>query len=163
MGLYYFDSSALVKLYVLEPGSTWLRLLAAREPIQSIIIADMGVTEVAAALSILHRMGRIKRTAWDRAFDQFMNDVERRFDLAHTGFKDFFDAAELTRQYPLKAYDALQLTVALRRYRQLLAFGASLTFVAGDGTLLNAALAEGLAVDDPFDHVLLQDTPSRLP
>jgi hypothetical protein len=76
---------------------------------------------------------------------------------------DFQRAAELTQVYPLKAYDAVQLAVALRRYRQLLAFGASLTFVAGDGTLLNAALAEGLPVANPCDYVLPQDTLSHLP
>jgi hypothetical protein len=29
MALYYFDASALVKYYILEPGSTWVRHLIA--------------------------------------------------------------------------------------------------------------------------------------
>jgi len=68
-------------------------------------------------------------------------------------------ATELTQQYPLKAYDAVQLAVALR-YRQVLArYKLALTFVSGDGQLLAAAEAEGLAVDNPFDHAVPADTP----
>ena len=163
MTLYYFDSSALVKIYVREPGSAWLRQLVAREPLSPIIMVDLAVTEVAAALSVLHRTNRIGRALWDRAFDQFMTDINSRFDLARTELKDFFEAAELTRQYPLKAYDALQLTAALRRQRGLATFATRLTFISGDGTLLSAARAEGLTTDNPFDRVLPQDTPDRSP
>ena len=89
MALYYLDASALVKHYILEPGSTWVRKLV----------------------------------------------------------------------NPLKAYDAVQLAVALRHSRALARHQLSLTFVTGDDALLTAARAESLLTDNPFDHVVPQDTP----
>jgi predicted nucleic acid-binding protein len=73
--------------------------------------------------------------------------------------EDFYMATELTQQHPLKAYDAVQLAVALH-YRQVLArYKLALTFVSGDTQLLAAAAAEELAVDNPFDHAVPADTP----
>jgi len=52
------------------------------------------------------------------------------------------------------------LAVALRQNRALTTVRQSLVFVSGDKTLLTAAKAEGLAIDNPFDHVSPQDTPT---
>ena len=62
-------------------------------------------------------------------------------------------ATELTQQYPLKAYDAVQLAVALR-YRQVLArYKLALTFVSGDGQLLAADKGQGQFVKIGRAHV----------
>jgi len=165
MAFYYFDASALVKYYILEPGSTWVRdLINAtneqdKRPVHTIFMADISAAEVAAAFAVLHRIGRVRRRVWDGAFDQFMDDVNSYYQLVATGRDDFFAAASLTRRYPLKAYDAVQLAVALRHSRALAAHDFALTFVSGDDTLLAAAQAEGLTTDNPFDHVSPRDTP----
>ena len=162
---YYFDASALVKVYVREPGSAWVRSLLGvggegEQPAQAILIAEASVAEVAAAFAVLYRTGRIRRKVWDGAFDQFMDDVHWRYQLIRTTQDDFFAAAALTCHYPLKAYDAVQLAVALRYARILAAFGFPLTFVSGDATLLAAAQAEGLPTENPFDHIAPEDMPS---
>jgi len=165
MAFYYFDASALVKHYILEPGSTWVRKLVnaadaqIQQPSHVVFMADVSVAEVAAAFAILNRTGRIGRSAWNGVFDKFMDDVEARYQLVHAGHDDFFAAAELTRHHPLKAYDAVQLAVALRHSRALARHQLSLTFVTGDNALLTAAQAESLLTDNPFDHVAPQDTP----
>jgi predicted nucleic acid-binding protein len=165
MSLYYFDASALVKHYVLEPGSTWVRALIdrldpdTRERINTVLIAEVSLVEVAAALAISERTGRIHRRHRDQECDSFLDDADRLYGLLPVLSEDFYVAAELTQQHPLKAYDAVQLAVALR-YRQVLArYKLALTFVSGDGQLLAAAAAEGLAVDNPFDHAVPADTP----
>ena len=169
MALYYFDTSALVKYYILESGSTWVRELinatdAQRQrPAYAIFMADLSAAEVAAAFAILYRTGRIRRPVWDGAFDQFMDDVNWRYQLVRVGRDDFFDAAILTRRHPLKAYDAVQLAVALRHSRALAAHDLTLTFVSGDNTLLSAAQAERLPTDNPFDHISPHDTPQQGP
>ena len=166
MALYYFDSSALVKQYVLEPGSLWVRgLLAAVDkqkdlPANTVFIADISVAEATAAFAVLHRIGRLRRSAWDAVFDHFMDDTSWRYRLVGAWRDDFFEAASLTRRHPLKAYDAVQLAVALRQNGALATVRQSLVFVSGDKTLLTAAKAEGLAIDNPFDHVSPQDTPT---
>jgi predicted nucleic acid-binding protein len=72
---------------------------------------------------------------------------------------DFVAAADLTQRHPLKAYDALQLAVALH-YGQILS-GHPFTFVSGDSTLLAAAQAEGLVTENPFDHAIPDESPGR--
>ncbi len=165
MSLYFFDASALVKYYILEPGSTWVRTLINPTEAQSkqspyaIFIADISVTEVSAAFAILHRTGRIRRSTWDSVFAQFMYDVTSRYQLIRTDLDDFFTAATLTRQHPLKAYDAVQLAVALRHNRTLADHELTLTFVSGDRTLLAATRAENIAAENPFDYASPLDTP----
>lgn len=67
MALYFFDASALVKYYILEPGSTWVRELIKATDEQSkqlshtVFMADINTGEVAAAFAILYRMERIRR------------------------------------------------------------------------------------------------------
>jgi len=64
MAMYYFDASALVKYYVPEPGSAWVRqLLDTREPTRAqalhlIIVAEITRVEVAAGLAVVERIGR---------------------------------------------------------------------------------------------------------
>ncbi len=158
MSFYFLDASALVKYYVLEPGSTWVRKLV-DSPGNEILLADISIAEVTAAFSVLHRTRRISKTAWGGAFDRFMYDVYYRFRIVRSSLDDFLTAAELTRKHPLKAYDAVQLAVALRYKSFLDSFRIPLVFVSGDSTLLAVAQAEGVITENPFDHVSPQDKP----
>ena len=104
MAVLFLDASAVVKYYVLEPGSTWIReVIDAKSELtglvlNTVIIADVSVAEVASAFSVLHRTGRLRRRARDAAFERFMDDVLRRYSLAGSGRDHFFDAARLTQQ-----------------------------------------------------------------
>lgn len=165
MPMFYLDASAVVKYYVLEPGSTWVRsVVDAKDDLTNaflhiVMIADVSVAEVGAAFAVLHRLGILRQRTLDAAFDHFMDDVIHRYYLARTVRDRFFEAAHLTQQHPLKAYDAVQLAVALHQQRSLQTIRKTLTFVSGDQKQLAAAQAEGLLVDNPFDHVSPQDTP----
>jgi predicted nucleic acid-binding protein len=169
MALYYFDTSALVKYYVTEPGSTWVMgLIDARDPdtglpMHTVFLAGASVAEVSAALSILHRRGIISRRQRDDAYDHFLADLEERFAIVAMPLQDFYSAAELAQRHPLKAYDVVQLAVALRHSQALAAHDLALTFVSGDDTLLTAAQSEGLPTDNPFDHVSPHDIPQQPP
>ena len=61
-------------------------------------------------------------------------------------------AADLAEAHALRAYDALQLAAALEIDAHLKSVGAAITLVSADGALNTAAIAEGLAVDDPNTH-----------
>jgi hypothetical protein len=61
-------------------------------------------------------------------------------------------AALLCANHPLKGYDAVQVAAALH-LQQTLGSERPLTFVAGDKSVIAAAQAEGLTVDNPFWHV----------
>jgi len=165
MALYYFDTSALVKYYVTEPGSTWVtELIDTRDPdtglpVHTLFVAAVSVAEVSAALSVLQRRRVISRRQRDDAYGHFLADLEERFAIMVIPLCDFYSAAELAQRHPLKAYDAVQLAIALRHSRALAAHDFPLTFVSGDDTLLAAAQAEGLTTDNPFDHISPRDTP----
>jgi len=166
MALYYFDASALVKYYVTEPGSTWVRhLVEARDSetaqwIHAIFVAEITRVEVSAGLALIERTGRIRKAQRDREYRRFVHQFVSRYAIIPLTTADLEHAADLTQQYPLKAYDAVQLAVALRYARILAAFGLPLIFISGDAALLNAARAEGLSTENPFDHIALEDAPS---
>jgi predicted nucleic acid-binding protein len=168
MAFYYFDASALVKYYILEPGSTWVRgLVDALEAdgaaqTNTIFIAEASITESAAAFAVLHRTHRISRRARDGAFRACLKHIAiGLLNTVPVVTADFQTAAHLTQRHPLKAYDAVQLAVALRHDQTLVTRGFTLTFVSGDKALVTAAQVEGLRTDNPFDHVLPQDTPTN--
>lgn len=167
MALYYFDASALVKYYVTEPGSTWVRQIINEHdpetdyPRHMIFMAEITRVETAAGLAVIERVGRIGKAVRDRAYRRFMSQLTHRYAIIPLTSEDLATAAYLTQQHPLKAYDAVQLAVALRYHRLLTGSQLSYIFVSGDDPLINAARAEGLSTDNPFDHVLPEDTLGR--
>ncbi len=163
MAILFLDTSALVKYYVTEPGSTWIRqLIDGRDSDTSflhvIFVAEITRVEVAAGISIIERIGRIHKAQKRREYDRFVSDLLHRYAVIPLKSAILRSAAELTQRHPLKAYDAVQLAVALWQERALKSRGLSLVFVCGDKTLLTAANAEGLAIENPFNHLSSGDT-----
>lgn len=155
MALYFCDASALVKYYVTEPGSSVIRDLADAEDAASggrrhtFFVAEITLVEVAAALAIIERVGRIRRIDRQRAYQHFVSQWVHRYTIVPFTAPDFTMAAELTQRYPLKAYDAVHLAVALRQQRMFRGHGPSVTFISSDHAQLGAARAEGLLILDP--------------
>lgn len=52
---YYVDASALVKRYADEPGSAWVRQITEPSGQHTIMLAEITLTEVAAALAAKQR------------------------------------------------------------------------------------------------------------
>jgi uncharacterized protein len=167
MALYYFDASALVKYYVSEPGSTWVRqVIDEQEPVSGqarhiILVAEIPRVEVAAGLAIIERVGRITRVERDRAYRRFMSQLAHRYAIMPLSTDALATAAHLTQRHPLKAYDAIQLATALRSHRLLADHQLAFTFITGDTPLIAAAQAEELLTDNPFDHLSPSDIPGR--
>ena len=55
MSNYYFDSSAVVKRYLTEAGSVWVRTCFSTPRLHSVVIAEIALVEVISALSRRHR------------------------------------------------------------------------------------------------------------
>jgi predicted nucleic acid-binding protein len=120
-----------------------------------IFISELTIVEGAAAFAILVRRGVVPKRAGTDAYRKFIDGVEREYRVVGLTAALVRAAAELTQKHPLKAYDAMQLAVALDTYTLLKANEVSLNFVSGDETLLQAARAEGMATDNPFAHAEL--------
>lgn len=84
----------------------------------SSLVAEITRVEVAAGLAVIERVGRIKRSERDREYRRFTSQLTHRYAIIPLITSDLATAADLTQHHPLKAYDAVQLAVALR-YRQL--------------------------------------------
>src|SRR4051812_19155653 len=119
MAVFYFDTSALVKRYVREPGSTWVRQICeprdqeTNMPTNLLMIGSITVVEVAAALSILERRKLFPSKIIERAYRKFFVDFRNEYQVSEVTPDLMTRAAELARRYPLKAYDAVQLALAL--------------------------------------------------
>ena len=161
---YYLDASALVKRYADEPGSTWIRQLTDPSVQNAILLAEITLAEVAAALAAKHRApGGITQQQRDRTLSRFLQDCQEHFLILATDRPVIDRAVELTQIHRLRGYDAVQLATAVVNSEILKSQSLSLpVFVASDDDLLTAARAENLLVDNPLNHSGL-DSPPRPP
>ncbi len=138
MTIYYFDTSAVIKRYVDEPGSLWIRRLCderdagTNEWLNLITIGEVTLVEVSAALAILVRRNVLPKRFAERAYRKFISDFQDEYDLTQITSASLLSAASLAQRYPLKAYDAVQLSLALNANSLLQAGGLSLVVKAQD-------------------------------
>ena len=154
MTTYYLDTSALVKRYVDEAGSEWVRTTLRQSPPPSLIVVHLALVEMTSALTRRLRDGSLTLEDYVRIQDAFRADclVEYRIVSAIDGIID--EAKRLLEQYPLRAYDSVHLAAAVVTNRQLLVQGLSpLIFLSADERLNEASTAEGIAVDNPNHHL----------
>src|SRR5262249_44521566 len=151
---YYLDASAVVKRYADEPGSTWIRQLTDPQTQHTILLAEITLAEVAAALGAKQRApGGITQQQRDRALSLFLQDCEEHFVLLVVDRQVIDRAVELTQQHRLRGYDAVQLATAIVAGEALQAQTLSPPiFIASDQDLLTAAQAEGLTTENPLNH-----------
>ncbi|MBS1251220.1 MAG: tRNA(fMet)-specific endonuclease VapC [Anaerolineales bacterium] len=159
---YYLDASALVKRYADELGSGWVRQITDLSAQNTILLAEITLAEVAAALAAKHRApAGVTREQRDRALSRFLQDCDEHFLILPVDRLIIDRAVELTQDYRLRGYDAVQLATALVNSDLLQSAGVPLPiFVAGDDDLLVAAKAEQFSVDNPLLHADLDSSQS---
>ena len=149
----YLDTSALVKRYVPEVGSAWVRRTLARPTIQVLYTSAIAQPEVLSALQRKVRAGQLTAAEAVRRAQRVTTHFTWRYRLLTITPDVLTQACALVQAYPLRAYDALHLACALTARQRRLQHGApGLRFVAADTTLLAAARAEGFLVDHPLQH-----------
>ncbi len=153
MTVYFFDSSALVKRYIPESGSAWVRALTDTRFGHNILIAHLSQVEIISAAMRRAREGSIStRTARGVRLLVDRHASRQYYVIGLTGVIASL-AADLLETHPLRAFDSIQLASALESNRRMVnAVLAPLTFVASDNRLLSAASAEGLNVENPDNH-----------
>ncbi len=153
MSVLYLDSSALVKRYVTEAGSTWLRTLVATTAHNPVVIARITWAEVVSALARRQREGAIARQDLLELVRKFHYHLDTQYQLVELDGAVMERAGELAMRHPLRAYDAVQLAAAQQIHAALARVqGPALTFVSADDRLLNIAQAEGMATENPNRH-----------
>ena len=150
MTAYYLDTSALVKYYAREQGTSWMTMLV--DPVAGNALYTVRLTgpEMVAALARKARTGELTSVEATRAIQAFRQDwqVWPRVLSVRQVLTD--RAMDLVERHGLRGYDAVHLAAALAaadaRQRSRL---SALTFVSADNDQRNAAAVEGLPVEDP--------------
>lgn len=138
---FYLDTSALVKRYCPEVGSTWISALTNPVTGNTIILSEITMAETAAVFAAKHRASRgITRRERDDALALFQHHCAIDYDLVPVTRATIDLAVNLTQSHRLRGYDAVQLATALLANQALLRLSLNpLTFVAADRDLLAAA------------------------
>ena len=153
MTAYFLDSSALVKRYVPEAGSAWIQALAAADTSNLLIITRITWVEVLSAIARRQREGSLTLTDGTLIIQRFRSDLNNQYQVIELDSTLAETAGQLVSQYPLRAYDAVQLASVLRIQP---AFtqpqSTSLVFLTADERLIAIAMAQGVLTDNPNQH-----------
>ncbi len=157
MASFYFDSSALVKYYIAEIGTHWVKILVddrvGDEWRNAVATSSLSVAEVVAAFTKRHLMREISTGLKAALISRFLRDGRQRCTLLEADSTVIDTAVQLIQRHPLRAYDAVQLATALILNNALIADQLPpLTFVSADNVLCRAARAEGLPAENPNEY-----------
>ncbi len=134
----FLDTSALVKVYVLEPGSQCIAELMASA--DGIAVSALAEVEVVSALNRLRREKKLPPADYRRIMSELSADLET-FDIVQIDRGVIEGAVQLLEHsLPLRAADALHLASALEA-------GAE-HFISADRRQRTAAMSAGLATND---------------
>ncbi len=152
--IYYCDSSAVVKIYLEETGTAFMRNLRRNAPIGDIVINVIGGPEVMAAMQRRLRTGDLTPDTLADASKDFSRDFGEFFGRIPVATPIINLAMQLIEKYPLRGYDSVQLAtaVALQNFLRL-SNGREIAFVGADKVLNDAARKEGLTVINPNEQL----------
>jgi len=149
----FLDTSALVKRYVTEIGSNWMKAVTNPASENKIILSRITWVELISALARLQREGKVDPNDVSTTIQAFRYDWETQYQLVEVD-KELIEAAgDLVQKHPLRAYDSIELASAVKLFPVFEKTAPSgFTFISADDRLLNVAKAEGLRIDNPNLH-----------
>ena len=132
----YLDTSALVKLYVVEEGAEIVKSLVRDADLAA--TSALAYAEARAAFARRYREGELARADYRRVVKALEADWRRllRVQVVEPLIRE---AARIIDKYGLRAYDAIHLASALELRRGL---QAPVTFACWDSQLSRAARRE---------------------
>lgn len=152
--VFYFDSSALVKIYFNENGTTLVREISQRED-TIIFLSDIALVELGASLARKVREGNMTKDEYKTVFDDFMDDYFIEYARVEINYEVLNLAVKLAKKNALKAYDAIQLACAIKVKSDIEVKEdyAEIAFVGADKMLEKAAQIEGFITINPENFV----------
>lgn len=146
MALYFLETSALVKLYVREPGTDHLLRLASGTE-NRFAVLRVSQIEIRSAIRRRERSGDMSASVAGMLLDRFQRHLEARFLIQALNDVVLDVASGLIDHHALRAYDAIQLAGYL-----VLKSGSGgdvPVFVCSDQQLLQAARSLQVPALDP--------------
>jgi predicted nucleic acid-binding protein len=153
MTVYFWDSSALIKRYITEVGTPWVRSVIIPSTGNTAIIAQITSVELASALARRIREGSTPQRTARAAQHLIERHIRREYTVIALTEDVVKQALDLVYQHPLRAYDAVQLASAVETNQRMVAANLPpLEFVSGDHRLLTVAQSVGLQTVNPANQ-----------
>jgi predicted nucleic acid-binding protein len=152
-GAYFLDTSAVVKRYIQETGTGWVRRIADAAAGNLMYLARITDVEVTSAVVRRHRGGSISAADAVDTLNQFRQDLITGYRVIEVTPALLAAARTLAERHGLRAYDAVQLAAAVELNAQWIAAGTgTITLASADQELNAAATVEAITVEDPNSH-----------
>ena len=153
MTIYFLDTSALIKRYIAEQGSSGIVALCDPTQQNMLYISQAIRVEIVSAICRRAREQSITLDERNELIQKFREDCQKGYNTWTVTTEIYDAAAELCRLHPLRAYDAVQLACALavRKFAQENKVSEPI-FVCADNNLLNIASREGLSIENPNNY-----------
>jgi uncharacterized protein len=114
MPTFFFDSSALVKRFAREQGTTFVLSLLRPSTKHRLYCARITEVEVCAALVRRRKGNTITASQATKGLRRFRSDLRRRFTQVAITEDVILEASRLAEKHALRGYDAVQLAAALK-------------------------------------------------
>jgi uncharacterized protein len=134
----FFDTSALVKRYVEEPGSDTVQMLC--EEADELMVSIICLPEMLSTLNSLRRERKLSDERYAELKSEMQMDINDAM-VCSISQAVLSCAVTCLEKYPLRAMDALHLGCALSNVTD--------KFISADIRQLDAAIACGLKVVNP--------------
>ncbi len=155
MTITFLDTNALLKLYLTEKGTPWLKGFVSG---QQITISELALFEVATVLRRLYTEGAFTRTQAIDLFGQLNRNSTNYQIILLGGQPQLSQLVTLLFNLPtnlrIRSLDSIHLTaahIALQDARSLTP-PEPFVFVSSDVQLLRVAQAMGFVIENPEDH-----------
>ncbi len=149
----FWDTSAAAKLYLNEQGSEWAIARARQFPVA---VSRLVIPELASVLARRFAEGTLGPELRDVIYERFLTDT-KNFSLIRMTDELLSDAGRVLREGPfgtrVRAADGIHLATAQWWFEQAERLNIEPgAFVVADRPLREAAVALGLAVENPEDY-----------
>jgi len=152
MAIFFLDSSAIAKAYIVEQGSVWIRSLLNPGAGNELNVSVVAGAEVISAIIRRRRTGSLDAIASAAAIQEFRDDWQFLYNHVAIDEQLIERAMSLVERYELRAYDSVQLAAALTLHDRCRSVGINIALVSADTELNTVATAEGLHVENPNLH-----------
>lgn len=149
MTIYFADTSALAKRYLVEIGTPWV--ISWIEPTAGnvILISEIALVEAQSLLARRVREGSLTPASATSLKTDFLLHFRDEYLVILADTPIYQAAGQLVTKHRLRTLDAIQLASAIHAFQIL---GDPITFVSADYHLLTTAAQEGFTTDDPNQH-----------
>lgn len=153
MAAYFLDSSALIKRYVQEAGTTWIRDILHPTRQNSIFVSRLASLELVAVLVRQMRTGAIDAAQGASVISEVRSAFAHEFRVIEVTALLASHALNLVQSHALRGADAVHLAAATELERRRASPQLpGIVFVSADYELNQAAQKEGLLIENPNHH-----------